>query len=168
MSEKILIDKICDGWVIDHIESGKGESVLRLLRLLLEGDSKEQSEWSFLVGLGLRSPKRDVYAEDGSLKKRGRKDLIKVSGPACFDPDYLFFIDPYLTVKKIQEYEVVRNHTLQPPTQVHKILGCGNPTCITNQERNVETNFLREGNISYRCHFCGRIFGISELVLDNF
>lgn len=158
---KIKIDKIREGLVIDHIQPGLGGNILHLARKMVNYDP----QYSFLVGFGLRSPKRDEKDEQGNLKKEGRKDLVKICGHIEFDPRCFFLVDRGVTVKEIKDYNVSCNHTSTLPETVCSLFKCKNPTCITNNEAIVETIFSRMNHDIYCCQYCKREFSLSELII---
>jgi len=149
--------------VIDHIEAGKGDHVLRLMRTVMGfSGGIVNHDWSFLIGLGLDSPKKD-YTNDNGDYIRGKKDIIKIRGVVSFNPDYIYLIDPNATVKEIHNYEVVRTHHLKSPFEIRDLLKCKSSTCITNDEPCLGTHFIKVAEENYRCVFCNNVFAVSNL-----
>lgn len=149
--EKILlIPKIENGFVLDHIEAGAGIKVLNLIRC-----SRELDDAVISVGLNYVS------------RRLGRKDLIKIQRrelPPRF-LQHLSLVVPGVTIKRIENFAVARKIVLEPPELVDDLLRCPNPGCITNYERGVTTCFhlVRREPLKFRCNHCERWFSLLEL-----
>ena len=66
----------------------------------------------------------------------GRKDIIKVECPIdTLDLDILGFIDHNITVNIIKDGEIVEKKQLSLPKEVHNVIKCKNPRCITSIEQ---------------------------------
>ena len=76
-------------------------------------------------------------------KKIGRKGIIKIANK--------YFTDD------IRNYEVVEKRTIETPDELHGIVKCNNPKCITNNEP-MSTFFTivdKERGI-LKCHYCDK------------
>lgn len=146
MSEKeLLVSKIENGVVIDHIPSGKAFSVLRLLKV---------------------DPNvRVLIAQNVLSKSTGTKDLIKIEGSylTSKEIDIIAFVAPDSTLNIIHNWNVREKRIISLPKEVEEIFKCPNPLCPTNQEYTPpETNFqviqgkqLEETKL--RCTYCGAV-----------
>ena len=87
----------------------------------------------------------------------GRKDIIKVECPIdTLDLDILGFIDHNITVNIIKDGEIVEKKQLSLPKEVHNVIKCKNPRCITSIEQQLDHVFVLtdpEKEI-YRCKYC--------------
>lgn len=89
--------------------------------------------------------------------KMGRKDIIKVECPIdTLDLDILGFIDHNITVNIIKDGEIVEKKQLSLPKEVHNVIKCKNPRCITSVEQELEQIFILADPVKeiYRCKYC--------------
>jgi len=146
----LLIPKIEEGFVLDHIPTGMGVRILELMRRHREFDQ-------VIVTLGMH------YAS----RRLGTKDLIKIqmsSLPKRFSQQ-LSIMAPGVTVKRIREHAVVEKLVLEVPEIIQNVLRCPNPNCISTHERSITTCFhlLRRDPLEFRCNYCERHFSLPEL-----
>ena len=146
----LLIPKIEAGVVIDHIPVGYGLKILAIIH-----SYPEMSTVLTTVGLNYTS------------RKLGRKDLVKLQVhdlPPQLQ-ERLGLICPGVTIKLIQNYQVIRRTTAQVPPEIVALARCRNPNCVTNHESDVVTRFRRMESSTrrFRCAFCERVFDIEEL-----
>jgi aspartate carbamoyltransferase regulatory subunit len=139
LKEKTLsVTAICEGTVIDHIQSGQG---LRILRLM-----KFHSAPPITLGLNLKS------------ESMGLKDLIKVE-QVFLSPDQTAqssLFSPQATVNVIQNYQITSKYKVSLPETIDEILSCRNPLCVTQDERLPARFSVLDigGRINLRCQFC--------------
>jgi len=152
MKEKDLcVSAIKEGTVLDHITAGNGLKIIHILSLIPQGKT-------ITIGMNLKSP------------SQGLKDLIKIEN-TYFHPedlDRIAIFAPLATVNKIENYAVVKKHSIQMPTLIKNVLKCPNPHCITHKEV-ISTLFSTEDtleNILLHCHFCEKIFLQKEIISD--
>jgi len=152
MSEKqtMLVQKISDGTVIDHVAAGKSLSVLRLL-----GNPQNRGVTVALV-------------MNVTSSKMGRKDIVKVEGVELTDEQVqkLALIAPRATVVIIRSYKVTEKKKAVPPRVVTGILGCMSTTCVSVREKDsVQSIFslVSSTPLSYKCKFCGRVLSQQEI-----
>ncbi|MET1124878.1 MAG: aspartate carbamoyltransferase regulatory subunit [Archaeoglobaceae archaeon] len=144
MRRELVISKIREGTVIDHITSGKALLVLRIL-----GISDESRE---TISMVMNVPS----------KKMGKKDIVKVEGKFISDEELnkIALIAPNATINLIKDYEIVRKFKVKPPEVVENIIVCPNRTCISNAEREPITSkfyvSVKDGKVVARCHYCGK------------
>lgn len=150
--DKLLVEAIADGTVIDHIAPGQAMNILRLFKFLRENNN-------ITVGFNLRS---------GEL---GHKDIIKVSN-VTFSPsetEQLAILAPNATINQIKDYKVVDKYNLRLPGETVGAFDCPNTNCITHVEKAAPSRFkiFKEGEqVMMRCHYCERVFE-REIILSS-
>lgn len=146
MSDRqLLVSKIENGVVIDHIPPGKAFLVLHLLKL----DPKARA----LIAQNVDS---------GSL---GKKDLIKVEGSYLTSKqiDLIALVAPSATLNIIESWAVREKRPLQLPGLIEGIFDCPNPLCPTNERYTPpRTSFKVEDDgavetIKLHCTYCDSI-----------
>lgn len=146
---KLLVSKIREGTVIDHIPAGRALVVLRLL-----------------------NPPRDARVAvvmNAESRKLGRKDIVKVEG-VILSPEQtaaVALVAPRATINIIRDYVVVEKRKASPPRVVEGILHCTNPTCITRKPREpIKPKFklAREDPVTLQCMYCGTIITQEEII----
>ena len=147
----LLVRKIREGVVVDHIPPGRAFTVLRVLGLL---PPKPYSGRIAIV----------INAESG---KMGRKDIVKIEGYGVEDLslEALGIVAPGATVNVVREYKVVEKRKLDLPEEASGVLRCPNPTCITRKEREKATPRMRlvsRSPAKYRCVYCGSTISEEE------
>ena len=72
------------------------------------------------------------------------------------DLDILGFIDHNITVNIIKDEKIVDKMTLTLPSEIHNVIKCKNPRCITSIEQELEQIFYLTDaeNEVYRCKYC--------------
>ncbi|MGN1120841.1 MAG: aspartate carbamoyltransferase regulatory subunit, partial [Eubacteriales bacterium] len=93
------IDSIKNGIVIDHITSGKGMEIYRLLEL-------DATYYSVAL------------IKNASSQKMGKKDIIKIDSDFRVDMDILGYVDPGVTVAIIKDGVTVEKKQLTLPQQL--------------------------------------------------
>jgi aspartate carbamoyltransferase regulatory subunit len=135
---ELQVAAIENGTVIDHIPADKLFSVVTLLRL------QEMSN-KITIGFNFDS------------KKLGRKGIIKIAGKFLTDDELsrLSVVAPHVVMSIIRDYKVTEKHNVEMPSELHGIVKCANPKCITNNEP-MQTFFhvIDEDNCIIRCHYC--------------
>ena len=132
------VGRLNEGVVLDHIKAGKSMTIYRDLKL-------DQLDCCVAIIKNARS------------QKMGRKDIIKVECPIdTLDLDILGFIDHNITVNIIKDGEIVEKKELHLPKEIHNVIKCRNPRCITSFEEQLEHIFILadpEKEV-YRCKYC--------------
>ena len=120
---ELMVRRIKEGTVIDHIDEGKGIQVLDALRI----DGKDGS----LITIALNVP-------SGKSKK---KDIIKVENKFLKDDDTnkIAVIAPKATINIIKNYKLIEKRRVALPNEIDRIFRCSNPDCITNSTENIES-----------------------------
>jgi len=146
---ELIVRRIKEGTVIDHIDEGKGLQVLDALRI----DGKDGS----LITIALNVP-------SGKFKK---KDIIKVENKFLKDDDTnkLAVIVPNATINIIKNYKLVEKRRVALPNEVDRIFRCSNPECVTNSTEHIESIMDvidKEGRV-LRCRYCSRVLDVNKL-----
>ena len=146
---ELMVRRIKEGTVIDHIDEGKGLQVLNALRI----DGKDGS----LITIALNVP-------SGKFKK---KDIIKVENKFLKDDDTnkLAVIVPNATINIIKNYKLVEKRRVSLPNEVDRIFRCSNPECITNSTEHIESIMDvidKEGRV-LKCRYCSRVLDVNQL-----
>ena len=131
------IDSIKNGYVIDHIEAGKGMKRYELLHL---------NELDCQVAI----------ITNAKSKKTGTKDIIKIDREIPINLDTLGFIDHNITVNIVKDDKIIEKRKLNLPEKIVNVAKCNNPRCITSVEKNLDQIFIltdKEKEV-YRCRYC--------------
>ena len=146
---KLMVRRIKEGTVIDHIDEGKGLQVLGALRI----DGKDGS----LITIALNVP-------SGKFKK---KDIIKVENKFLADDDTnkLAVIAPKATINIIKNYKLVEKRRVSLPNEIDRIFRCSNPDCITNSPEHIESvmDVIDKDGRVLKCRYCGRVLDVNRL-----
>ena len=142
----MLVAAIKNGTVIDHIPSEKTNHVASLLKL-------DELETPVTIGYNFRS------------KKLGKKGIIKVEDKFFTDDEIsrLSVVAPKVILNIIRDYEVVEKKTVETPSEIHGIVKCNNPKCVTNNEP-MKTHFHVSNGI-LTCHYCEKEQDINKVEL---
>lgn len=145
----LIVRRIKDGTVIDHIEGGKGLKVLEALGI----DGKDGN----VITIALNVPSG----------KYSKKDIIKVENRYLQDHDTnkLAVISPTATINIIKDYKLVEKRRVSLPNRIEKIFRCSNPECITNSQEHIESvmEVIDKTGRVLRCKYCNRILDVNQL-----
>src|ERR671930_1983129 len=121
-SNQLLVRRIKDGTVIDHIESAKALLVLRALNIT----GKEGN----VITVALNVPS----------SKHHKKDIIKVENRflETHETNKLALIAPHATINIIKDYKLIEKRKIQLPESIVGIFKCPNLKCISNGEEDVK------------------------------
>jgi aspartate carbamoyltransferase regulatory subunit len=149
-TSQLLVRRIRDGTVLDHIENGKALTVLRVLDITgREGN---------VVTVALNVPS----------SKHSKKDIIKVENKFLEkdETDKLALIAPHATINIIRDYRLVEKRKINLPDSIVGVFRCPNLKCITNSEEYIRPtiDIIDKEKIVLRCRYCARILSIDELV----
>jgi aspartate carbamoyltransferase regulatory subunit len=151
MSEinQLLVRRIEQGTVIDHIDPGKAFNVLKTLNITGSDGN--------IVTVALNVPS----------SKRQKKDIIKIENKFLEnkDTDRIALISPHATINIIKNYKVAEKRKIQVPDYITGIFKCSNINCITNEDKNIIPTIvlLDKTNIVLKCKYCSRILDINDL-----
>lgn len=146
---ELLVAALENGTVIDHIPSELVFTIASLLEL-------EKLGSSVTIGYNLHS------------NKVGKKGIIKVADKYFSDEEIsrLSVVAPNVVLNIIRDFDVVEKKEVVIPDELHGIVRCGNPKCITNNEP-MPTHFhvvnKEEGTL--KCHYCEKEQNKSEVKL---
>ena len=127
--------------MIDHIKAGSSMEIYRYLRL-------DQLDCCVAI---IKNAKSNKY---------GKKDIIKIEGITEINTDILGFIDHNITVNVIKDGVIAEKKAIGLPNEIHNVIKCKNPRCITSVEEGIEQVFRlsdRERHL-YRCIYCEQEF----------
>ena len=115
-----------EGFVLDHIEAGKSMEIYKYLNL---------DKFDCCVAI----------IKNARSNKMGRKDIIKIECPIDqIDLDALGFIDHNITINIIKDDKIVEKKTLSLPKEIHNVVSCKNPRCISSIEQELEQVFIHD------------------------
>ncbi|MGB0724905.1 MAG: aspartate carbamoyltransferase regulatory subunit [Nitrosopumilus sp.] len=146
---ELMVRRIKEGTVIDHIDEGKGLQVLDALRI----DGQDGS----LITLAMNVP-------SGKSKK---KDIIKVENRFLKDDDTnkIAIIASKATINIIKNYKLIEKRRVALPNEIDKIFRCTNPDCITNSTEHIESimDVIDKEGMVLKCRYCARILDVSKI-----
>jgi aspartate carbamoyltransferase regulatory subunit len=143
MVRELKITPIKNGTVIDHIGNGLALEVLRIIGVRdLDKDS------TVSVALHVRS------------QKIGWKDIVKVENMELSPRkvNAIALVSPTATIAIIRDYQVREKRSVDLPERIVGVVRCPNPSCISNQNEPVESEFevARRRPVVLRCAYCER------------
>jgi aspartate carbamoyltransferase regulatory subunit len=149
-TSQLLVRRIKDGTVVDHIENGKALIVLRVLDITgREGN---------VVTVALNVPS----------SKHMKKDIIKVENKFLekVETDKLALIAPHATINIIRDYNLVEKRKINLPDSIIGIFNCPNLNCVTNSEEDIRStiDIIDKEKILLKCKYCARTITIDEIV----
>ena len=143
------VSALCNGTVIDHIPADKLFAVVNLLNI-------PSMDNNVTIGYNLES------------KKLGRKGLIKISDRFFTDDEVnkISVIAPNVVLNTIRDYQVVEKRELKMPAELHNIVKCANPACITNNEPMATHFYLTDAERGIiKCRYCEKEVNINNVEL---
>lgn len=138
MKDKLQVAALENGTVIDHIPS---ELVFQIVDLL----GLKNLDSSVTIGYNLVS------------QKIGRKGIIKIADKFFTDEEIsrLSIVAPNVVLNIIKDYEVVEKKTVIIPNELHGIVCCHNPKCISNNEPMASFfHVIDKEQRLLKCHYC--------------
>lgn len=146
---ELIVRRIRQGTVIDHIDEGRGLRVLDALGI--DGSEGE------LITIALNVP-------SGKFRK---KDIIKVENRFLRDDDTnkLAVIAPRATVNIIKDFKLTEKHRVSLPNEIGRIFRCSNPDCITNSQESIDSvmDVIDKEGLVLKCRYCGRVLDVNQL-----
>lgn len=143
--QKLQVEAIQDGSVIDHIPAQQGIKILKFFQLT-------QANEKITVGLNLPT-------HNGKSK-----DLIKVENTfiSAQQANQLALFAPNATINQIKDFQVVNKYPVQLPHSFIGVLACPNSNCISLNEP-VKTRFYvsNKNELKLKCHYCEKSFTAS-------
>ena len=135
---ELLVAALENGTVIDHIPSELVFTIASLLEL-------DKLSSSVTIGYNLNS------------KKLGKKGIIKVADKFFTDEEIsrLSIVAPNVVLNVIRDFDVVEKKEVIIPDELHGIVRCSNPKCITNNEpMNTFFHVIDKTEGILKCHYC--------------
>ena len=152
LEEKLKIDKISKGTVIDHIDAGYALTILNLTGI-------DESKNLMTIGVNVSS------------KKYQTKDIIKIENVFLNETQMqqISILSPNATISLIENYKVMEKKKVELPQTIKKLILCVNQTCISNSEEPIDTEFLvlEEKPLKIQCLYCERIYKLEEIVFTS-
>jgi len=150
--DKLLVRKIEQGTVIDHIPAWKSELVLRVLKL----DRFERRSANVSVAI----------LENVTSQALGRKDVVKVDRWRIDEreADLVCLIFPTVTVNYISDWKVSK-YSPQVPDRIEGRIKCPELSCISNAPREPLTaRFLTlKRDRMLQCAYCDTLFDFDKI-----
>ena len=152
MEKELKVAALRNGTVIDHIPADKLFQVVSILRL-------KYFDHQLTIGNNFDS------------KKMGMKGIIKISDRFLAEDETskIALIAPHAKINIIKEYQVVEKRDLVLGDEIHDVMHCANPVCITNHQP-VPTHFfvIKEGDkVRLKCRYCEREIAQDEIKLKK-
>ncbi len=149
LEQKLKIDKIQRGTVIDHIDAGYALTILNLTGL---------DETNSLITIGVNV----------SSKKYGKKDIIKIENVFLDEVQMqqISILSSNATISLIENFEVIEKKKVEMPKIIKKLIVCETKTCISNSKKEpIDTEFLvlEKNPLKIQCVFCDRIYRLDEI-----
>ncbi len=147
--EKLQVEAINRGTVIDHIPARLGFRLLSLFRLT-------ETDQRITIGLNLPSGQGQT------------KDLIKIENTFLTENqiNQLAIYAPHATINKIENFVVVAKLRPVLPEVIEAVLVCPNPNCISHDEP-VDSRFrvkTRQEELYLSCHYCEKEFSRQAVI----
>ena len=154
MAEKtLLVSKIKDGTVIDHITGGHALDVVKILGIT--------GRTNGIVLIAMHVPSKQL----------GIKDIVKVEGRELEpeEVDKIALLAPHASINIVRDYNVVDKKLVKLPDIISGTVKCGNPACISNSNEPVQPKFYVKSQepLMIRCHYCSFIMEKQD-ILDQF
>jgi len=151
LSEELVVRRISNGTVIDHIPAGRALKVLRILGIT--------GEEGYMVSMVM-----NVYS-----KKLGKKDIVKVEGRELSSEEVnkIALVAPSATINIVRDYEVIEKRKVELPERIEGIVRCVNPKCVTNAPREaVRPSFrvISRKPLKLVCEYCGEYLTEEEVI----
>lgn len=134
------IDGVNTGYVLDHIQAGKGLEIYNFLKL-------DKADCTVAIIQRVAST------------KYGQKDIIKIDGDIPIDCNTLGYMDSNITVNRIRDKQLLEKIHLELPELLVNVIRCKNPRCITSAEEGIDHKFRLADRESrrYRCVYCDTV-----------
>jgi aspartate carbamoyltransferase regulatory subunit len=125
-NERLLVRRIKDGTVIDHIQGGEALNVVKILGIT--GTTHE----TLSIATNVKLTNRELSKEE---------------------VDRIALISPRATINIIRNFKVCEKKGVEIPTLIEGIVRCPNPGCISNTNEPIQSKFkvLPKGLL---CHYC--------------
>lgn len=142
----LQITSIKNGFVLDHINAGKGVKIFRYLNL-----DKLGHQVALII--------------NADSKKMMKKDIIKIENIEKINYTVLGLLSPGITINEVRNEKIIGKIKPELPNKIQDILICENTNCITLQEKYIPHSFtlVDKEKGSYKCEYCEQIVNLSEV-----
>ena len=148
--ENLIVRRIKNGTVLDHIDQGKALKVLNALNITGDNGSIVS------VAMNVES------------KKYGKKDIIKVENKflKSSETNRIALISPKASVNIIKDYKIIEKREIVLPESFVNVFKCPNPTCVSNAREPLEhiIDIVKKDPLVLRCKYCRRLFSANDLL----
>ncbi|MEM3068937.1 MAG: aspartate carbamoyltransferase regulatory subunit [Nitrososphaerales archaeon] len=148
--EQLVVRKIKEGTVLDHVEQGRALKVLEALNI----DGKDGNVVTVAMNV--------------SSKKLGKKDIIKIENRFLKpeETNRIALIAPKATANLIRNYQVVEKRKVEIPDKFVDVFKCPNPTCISNSNEPIShiIDVVKKDPPILKCRYCSRLLSPNELI----
>jgi len=138
----LLVRRIRNGTVIDHIDGGEALNVIKILGIV--GATTEA------LSIATNVPSKNM----------GTKDIVKISNRELSkeEVDRIALIAPRATINIVRNYRVCEKQGVEIPTVIVGNVRCPNPGCITRTNEPIKSRFdvLPDGK-GLRCIYCDSV-----------
>ncbi|MHA1943788.1 MAG: aspartate carbamoyltransferase regulatory subunit [Candidatus Thorarchaeota archaeon] len=153
-AEKIRIEIIHDGTVIDHIRAGKALEVLKILGIT--------GEYGNIVTLAMNI----------SSSKIEKKDIVKIEQRFLEDAEVarIALVAPEATINLIEDSKIIKKTRVELPETITDIFDCPNQKCVTNKERepiHSKYEVVSHTPIQLKCLYCWTLVEEQDII-DQF
>ena len=140
--EQLLVRRIRDGTVLDHVEPGRSLRVLGALHIT------GQDDYTVTIAMNVPSNKME------------KKDIVKIANKFLSrdETNHIALIAPRATVNLIKAYKVIEKRIVEIPEAFINIFKCPNPTCISNSKEPITPiiEVVKKTPPLLRCKYCSR------------
>lgn len=136
-NEGLLVRRIKNGTVIDHIDGGEALNVVKIL--------------------GITGATQEALSIATNVQSRhmGKKDIVKLTNRELSKEEVnrIALISPRATINIIRNFKVVEKKGVEIPDLIEGIVRCPNPGCISNTHEPIRSRFevMPEG---LHCCYC--------------
>jgi aspartate carbamoyltransferase regulatory subunit len=136
-NEGLLVRRIQNGTVIDHIAAGEALNVVKILGIT--GTTSE----SLSIATNVLS------------EQMGKKDIVKLSNRELSkeEVDRIALISPKSTINIIRNYKVCEKKGVEIPDMIEGLVRCPNPGCISNTNEPIRSKF-KVTTKGLHCAYC--------------
>jgi aspartate carbamoyltransferase regulatory subunit len=149
----LLVSKIKNGTVIDHISGGHALDVVKILGIT--------GRTGGIVLIAMHVPSKQLTT----------KDIVKVEGRELKpeEVDKIALLAPHASINIIRNYKVANKKRVRLPDIIKGIAKCGNPACISNSKEPIQPKFYVKSQdpLMIRCHYCSYIMEKKD-ILEQF
>jgi aspartate carbamoyltransferase regulatory subunit len=136
-NEGLLVRRIRNGTVIDHIDAGEALNVVKILGIT--GTTQE----ALSIATNVQS------------RNMGKKDIVKLTNRELSKEEVnrIALISPKATINIIRNFRVFEKKGVEIPDLIEGIVRCPNPGCISNTNEPIESRFEVQPK-GLHCWYC--------------